>query len=118
MTGQAPEDYSIRQGAYDLRKLRGKQLVIKPGRTRRYHVPELAGRTIAALLTLRDKIIAPLAAGIRTPRQGRPPKNWTTIDRDYETLRRNMQTLLTNLGITTKATAASTTNCRSRPATL
>lgn len=36
-TGQTPEDYSVRQGAYDLRKLRGKQLVIKPGRTRRYH---------------------------------------------------------------------------------
>ena len=80
MTGQTPEDYSIRQGAYDLRKLRGKRLVIKPGRTRRYHVPELAARTIAALLTLRDKVIGPLIAGIRTPRQGRPPKNWTTID--------------------------------------
>ena len=118
MTGQTSEDYSVRQGAYDLRKLRGKQLVIKPRRTRRYHVPELAGRTIAALLTLRDKIIAPLAAGIRTPRRGMPPKNWSTIDRNYETLRRDMKTLLTNLGITTKATGASTTNCRSRPATL
>ena len=113
MTGQTPEDYSVRQGAYDLRKLRGKQLVIKPGRTRRYHVPELAARTITALLTLRDKVIAPLIAGIRTPRRGRPPKNWTTIDRDYETLRRDMQTLLTDLGIATKATAASTTICRS-----
>ena len=39
MTGQTPDGYSTRQGAYDLRKLRGKQLVIKPGRTRRYHVP-------------------------------------------------------------------------------
>ena len=68
MTGQAPQNYTVRQGAYDLRKLRGKQLVIKPGRTRRYHVPELAARTIAALLTLRDKVIAPLIAGIQTPR--------------------------------------------------
>jgi hypothetical protein len=118
MTGQTPEDYSIRQGAYDLRKLRGKRLVLKPGRTRRYHVPELAARTIAALLTLRDKVIGPLIAGIRTPRQGRPPKNWTTIDRDYETLRREMQTLLNDLGIATKGTATSTTNCRSRLATL
>jgi hypothetical protein len=118
MTGQTPEGYSIRQGAYDLRKLRGKQLVLKPGRTRRYHVPELPARTIAALLTLRYKVIAPLIAGIRTPRRGMPPKHWTTIDRDYETLRRDMKTLLTNLGIATKATAASTTNCRSRPATL
>jgi hypothetical protein len=118
MTGQTTEGYSVRQGAYDLRKLRGKQLVIKPGRTRRYHVPEIAARTITALLTLRDKVIAPLIAGVRTPRQGRPPKNWTTIDRHYETLRRNIQTLLNDLGITTKATAASTTICRSRPATL
>jgi hypothetical protein len=61
-----------------------------------------------------------LFAGLtnRTPRRGRPPKNWTTIDRDYETLRRNLQTLLNDLGITTKATATSTTNCRSRLATL
>jgi hypothetical protein len=106
------------QGAYDLRKLRGKQLVIKPGRTRRYHLPEIAARTITALLTIRDKVIAPLAAGIRTPRRGRPPKNWTNIDHDYETLRRNMQTLLGHLGIATGSTAGSTTICRSRPATL
>jgi hypothetical protein len=118
MTGNTPEDYSIRQGAYDLRKLRGKQLVVKPGRTRRYHVPEAAARTLTALLTLRDKVIAPLIAGIRTPRRGRPPNNWTTIDRGYEALRRNMQTLLNDLGIATNAAARSTTTCRSRPATL
>jgi hypothetical protein len=112
MTGQTPEGYSVRQGAYDLRKLRGKQLVIKPGRTRRYHLPEPAARTITALLTIRDKVIAPLAAGIRTPRRGRPPKNWTNIDHDYETLRLDMQTLLNHLGITTKATALPTTICR------
>ncbi|MBV8947419.1 MAG: hypothetical protein JOZ95_18465, partial [Solirubrobacterales bacterium] len=99
-------------------KLRGKQLVTKPGRTRRYHVPEAAARTITALLTIRDKVIAPLIAGIRTPRRGRPPKHWTTIDRDYETLRHDMQTLLNHLGIATKATTGSTTICRSRAATL
>jgi hypothetical protein len=101
MTGQAPADYSTRQGTYDLRKLRGKRLVIKPGRTRRYYVPDDAARTITALLTVRDKVIAPLIAGIRTPRQGRPPKSWTNIDRDYETLRRAMQTLFGDLGIQT-----------------
>jgi len=30
--------YTIRQAAYDLRKLRGKELIAKPGRTRRYHL--------------------------------------------------------------------------------
>ena len=49
----------------NLRKLRGKDLVIKPGRTRHYQVP--AARTIAALLTLRDHIIAPILAGVRQP---------------------------------------------------
>jgi hypothetical protein len=77
MTGTFDADYTIRQAAYDLRKLRGKQLVDKPGRTRRYHVPPLAARTIAALLTLRDQVIAPILAGIRSPRMGRKPKAGT-----------------------------------------
>ena len=84
MTGTFDADYTIRQAAYDLRKLRGKQLVDKPGRTRRYHVPPLAARTGAALLTLRDQVIAPILAGIRSPRMGRKPKAWNSIDRDYE----------------------------------
>jgi hypothetical protein len=106
MTGHTPDDYSTRQGAYDLRKLRGKHLVTKPGRTRRYHVPGDAARTITALLTVRDKLIAPILAGIRTPRRGRPPKNSTKIDRDYQTLRLDMQTLFNDLGISTKTALA------------
>jgi hypothetical protein len=105
MTGQAPENYSTRQAAYDLRKLRAKQLITKPGRTRRYHVPGDAARTIVAILTIRDHVIAPLIAGIRTPHLGRPPKHWTNIDRDYETLRLGMKTLFVHLGIATGATA-------------
>lgn len=62
--------YSIRQAAYDLRKLRGKQLVDKPARTRRHRVPAPAARTIAALLTLRDQVIAPILAAVRSPRMG------------------------------------------------
>ena len=38
ITGTSSAAYSIRQAAYDLRKLRGKQLVDKPARTRRYRV--------------------------------------------------------------------------------
>ena len=42
MTGHT--GYTIRQAAYDLRKLRGKELITKPGRTRRYHLtPQTAG---------------------------------------------------------------------------
>jgi len=45
-------------------------------------------------------------AGIRSPRMDRKPATWTAIDRDYENLRINMQTLFHDLGITTGTTAA------------
>jgi hypothetical protein len=101
MTGH--DGYTIRQAAYDLRKLRGKGLVAKPGRTRRYQVSSTAARTIAAMLTLRDQVITPILAGIHSPRQGRKPAHWTRIDRDYETLRIGMQNLFCDLGITVAA---------------
>jgi hypothetical protein len=104
MNGQAT--YTTRQAAYDLRKLRGKNLIIKPGRSRRYQTPAPAARTIAALLALRDQVIAPILAGIRSPRRGRKPAIWTSVDRDYETLRIGMQALFHDLGITASTTAA------------
>jgi hypothetical protein len=97
MTGHT--GYTIRQAAYDLRKLRGKDLITKPGRTRRYHLePQNAG-TIAALLALREQVIAPILAGVRSPRMGRKPITWTSVDRDYEKIRIDMQTLFQDLGI-------------------
>ncbi|MGH3511901.1 MAG: hypothetical protein ACRDRB_06440 [Pseudonocardiaceae bacterium] len=105
MTGQTTT-YTTRQAAYDLRKLRGKDLIIKPGRSRRYHLPPRPARIITALLTLRDHVISPILAGIRSPRMGRKPAIWTRVDRDYENLRINMQTLFHDLGITTEAAAA------------
>ncbi len=104
MTGQA--GYTIRQAAYDLRKLRGKNLITKPGRSRRYHVPPQAARTIASLLALRDQVIGPILAGVRSPRMGRKPAVWTRVDRDYETLRIGMQTLFHDLGVTPVTPAA------------
>lgn len=103
LTGQTSADYTVRQAAYDLRKLRGKQLVVKPGRTRRYQVPGEAARTIAALLALRDHVIAPILAGARRPGPGRPPKTCTRIDRDYDTLRAGMRTLFHDLAIQSAA---------------
>ena len=99
ITGASSAAYSIRQAAYDLRKLRGKQLVDKPARTRRYRVPPLAARTIAALLALRDQVIAPSRRA--APRR----RAWTRVDRDYERIRIDMQTLFTDLAIETPLAA-------------
>ena len=103
LTGHTDDQYTVRQAAYDLRKLRGKQLIVKPGRTRRYQVPGQGARTIAALLTLREHVIGPILAGVRRPRPRRPPKTRTRIDRDYEQLRDGMRTLFHDLALDTAA---------------
>ncbi|MGH3499610.1 MAG: hypothetical protein ACRDQA_01715 [Nocardioidaceae bacterium] len=51
-------------------------------------------------------MVAPILAGARVPRRGRPQTHLITIDRDYENLRVGMHTLFTHLGITTEPTAA------------
>lgn len=68
MTGHT--DYTTRQAAYDLRKLRGKDLMVKPGRSRRCHLSAQPARTITALLILREQVIAPILAGVRSPPNG------------------------------------------------
>jgi hypothetical protein len=105
LTGTCDADYNVRQAGYDLRKLRGKHLLDKPGRARCYTVPPLAARTIAALLALRDQVIAPILAGIRSPKMGRKPAHWTRVDRDYERIRIDMQTLFNDLAIETPLAA-------------
>ena len=104
MTGET--DYRVRQAAYDLRKLRAKGLVARPEHSRRYQVPAQAARTITALSVLREHVVSPILAGLRSPRQGRKPSAWTRVDRDYESLRIGMQTLFGDLGISTTALAA------------
>ena len=97
MTGQA--GYTIRNAAYDLRKLRGKHLAGKPGRSRRYFISPAAARIISALLTLREDVIAPLLAGVADPRIRRTPRHWTEIDRHYQALRLEMMALFADIGI-------------------
>ena len=51
------------------------------------------------MLTLREDVLAPILAGVRSPRMGRKPITWTSVDRDYEKIRIDMQTLFRDLGI-------------------
>jgi hypothetical protein len=48
-------------------------------------------------------VVSPILAGVSSPRQGCKPAIWTSVDRDYETLRIDMQTLFCDLGIATEA---------------
>ena len=98
--GQPTILYDARRAAYDLKKLRGKDLVSKLDNSRRYSVPPQAIRTIAALVILRDKVLRPILAGVGKPRMGRKPKTWSPIDEHYEAIRQNMFTLMDDLRIT------------------
>jgi hypothetical protein len=105
-TAQTDRDYSVRQAAYDLRKLRAKNLVVKPGRSRRYHVPTDAIRTIVAITTLRDQVLEPLLGGLHSQPRVPTPSTWTPVEHDYHTLRLDMQTLFDDLGIATSRRTA------------
>ena len=98
-------EYSVRQAAYDLKKLRAKDLVTKLDRSRRYVVPQQGLRIIAGLVILRDKVLRPLLAALANPlsaestqpKPGPKPKGWSNIDRHYQTLRITMHALLGEL---------------------
>ena len=103
--GQACRDYGVRQAAYDLRKLRAKQLVEKPGHSRRYQVLDQGLQTIIALVVLREHVLKPLLAAASHPTAGDPvrrkigrkPKAWSPIDEHYQALRSTMRALLDDL---------------------
>jgi hypothetical protein len=99
MTAHSDQAYTRRQAAYDLKKLRAKGLIAKVSGSRRYTVQPHSLRAIAALLILREQVIMPILAGVRSPRIGRRPKTWTAADRHYERLRIHMQPLFEELGL-------------------
>lgn len=99
MNGQAEADYGPRRAAYDIKKLRAKDMVRKIGTSRRYEsVPE-GLRAIAALLVLREKVIRPLLAASLRPQSTSKPNHPTPVDHHYEHLRVGMRDLFTALGM-------------------
>ena len=98
MTSQ--NEYSIRQASYDLRKLRAKELVLKPGRTRRYQVPPRPPGPSPPSASCAIKWSALSSPGCVAHAKAKPA-SWTPVDRDYETLRIDVQTIFCDLGITT-----------------
>lgn len=58
--------------------------------------PRRPGTLRVPLQLLRDQVIGPIVAGVRSPGLGRKPTSWTTVDRRYETLRVDMEALFSN----------------------
>jgi hypothetical protein len=96
---QGPSAYGPRQAAYDLKKLRGKQIVQRIGATRRYEPLSSGLRAITALLVLREKAIKPLLAAAQDISPTRGGQNPRVIDRHYNDLRLAMTGVCHQLGI-------------------
>ena len=96
---QSLSAYGPRQAAYDLKKLRGKQIVRRIGSTRRYEPLPSGLRAITALLVLRNKAIKPLLAAAEEIAPNNGGQNPRAIDRYYLDLQRAMQGVFYELGI-------------------
>jgi hypothetical protein len=99
LMGVPETGYTPRQAAYDLKKLRGKDLVHMAGTSRRYETVPEGLQALAAWLVLREKVIKPVLAGAGRPRRGRKPKDQSPIDAHYETLQAEMRQLFQAIGI-------------------
>jgi hypothetical protein len=90
-------DYRPRQAAYDLKKLRGKNLIHKIGKSRLYQAPSEGLRTLVAFGLLLEKVFKPVLRN-RNPQRGHGPCN-NLVDRHYYYLRQEMCRLFKTLRI-------------------
>ena len=96
-TGQAFSQYGPRHAAYDLKKLRAKNMIQRLGRSRRYEATPSGLKALAALVTLRHHVIQPLLASTMNRIPSRSAQNPTPLDHCYASLRTHMQNLLQQL---------------------
>lgn len=89
--------YSTRNAAYDLTKLRGKELVQRRNKSRRYEASSTGVRILCAYQILREKVIKPILAGINR-RCDRPPKIVQPLDQHYMNLRHELEKTFETIG--------------------
>ena len=92
-------DYDARRAAYDLKKLRGKKVVRRIGKTHRYEPLPKGLRAMAALVILRNKAIKPLLAAAQELRPSRGAQNPRALDVHYDAMRAAMQGVFQELGL-------------------
>jgi hypothetical protein len=99
LSNQGESEYGARRAAYDLKKLRGKEIVRRIGQTRRYQSTSSGLKAMVALVVLRNKAIKPLLAAAQDLRPSRGAQNPRPLDRNYEIIRKAMQVVFQELGL-------------------
>lgn len=98
-TGQTAQEYGPTRAAYDMKKLRGKNLIVKLGKSRRYTPTADGIRSITAISVLRDKVLKPLLAGVVTDTISTRQTSGSAIDQRYHAIRKEMSMLLAEVRI-------------------
>jgi hypothetical protein len=91
--------YQSRQASYDLKKLRGKELVCPIQHSRRYQATLEGLRTMAAFIVLREKVLIPLLANGGKRKAGPKPRNRSPIDIHYDNIQIEMQKIFQTMNI-------------------
>jgi hypothetical protein len=100
LSKQSPCQYDPRHAAYDLKKLRGKQIVRRIGHTCRHEPLPTGLRAMTALLVLRNKANKPLLAAAAQPlHPARGAHNPKPIDAHYQAIRFAMKGVFHELGL-------------------
>jgi hypothetical protein len=99
LSRQDESAYGARRAAYDLKKLRGKQIVSRLGKTQRYQPVSSGLRTITALIVLRDEAIKSLLATAQELHSMHGAQNPTSLDTHFHTIRLAMQRVFSHLGL-------------------
>ncbi len=90
-------EYHPRQAAYDLKKLRGKDLVDTIGKSHRYETSAEGLRMLAASGILREKVLKPALRNCNL--QAPASQSGNPVDRHYANLRHEIRQLLETLNI-------------------
>jgi hypothetical protein len=99
LSKQSPPQYGPRHAGYDLKKLRGKQIVRRIGQTRRYEPLPTGLRAMTALLVLQNKAIKPLLAAAQPLHPTRGAHNPKPIDTHYQAITVAMKGVFHELGL-------------------
>jgi hypothetical protein len=97
--GKSALDYHARQASYDLKKLRGKDLVRRIKNSRFYEASHEGLRAMGGFIVLREKVLIPLLAGACNLKPGRKPSNRSPIDIHYENIQSEMQNIFKIIGV-------------------
>ena len=99
LRGWSETQYSKRQAAYDLSKLRAKGPIKKVPRSRRHQHDPQGLQILCGLLILREKVIRPVLSSLGRAQPGKRPKQCGAIDIHYENLQQELHHAFQTLGI-------------------